>query len=85
VIHHRSSDADAGSCRRWAPKGLVNLTKLVPGLEGIVGGGVNVVVTRQIGNAAARWLKEGPAPGDVAGDVPATTVVPTEGEPATPA
>ena len=51
-------------------KGLVNLTKLVPVLGGPVGGGVNIVVTRQIGAAAARWLSEGPPLTDAAGDAP---------------
>jgi uncharacterized protein (DUF697 family) len=40
--------------------GLVNLTKIVPVLGGIVGGGVNLLVTRQIGHTALTWLKEGP-------------------------
>lgn len=40
--------------------GFVNLSKVVPILGGIVGGGVNVLVTRQMGKAAARWLAEGP-------------------------
>jgi hypothetical protein len=40
--------------------GVVNLTKIVPVLGGLVGGGVNVLVTRQIGKTAVSWLKEGP-------------------------
>jgi hypothetical protein len=40
--------------------GLVNLTKVIPVLGGIVGGSVNFVVTKQIGYAALAWLKEGP-------------------------
>ena len=42
--------------------GLLNLTKLVPIVGGIVGGGLNVFFTRQIGWAAVGWLREGPAP-----------------------
>ena len=41
-------------------KGVVNLTKVVPVLGGLVGGSVNVLVTRQIGKMAISWLKEGP-------------------------
>jgi hypothetical protein len=44
--------------------GVVNLTKIVPVLGGLVGGGVNVLVTRQIGKTAISWLKEGPPPQD---------------------
>ena len=65
-------------------KGLVNLAKLVPVLGGIVGGGINVAVTRQIGKAAARWLKEGPAPGDVVANMPIIAAVATEIEPTSP-
>jgi len=42
--------------------GLLNLTKLVPVVGGIVGGGLNVVFTRQIGKVAAGLLREGPNP-----------------------
>jgi hypothetical protein len=42
--------------------GLVNLTKLVPVVGGIVGGGLNVLFTRQIGRVAVGWLREGPNP-----------------------
>lgn len=52
-----SAGAKAGS------KGIVNLTKLVPLLGGIVGGGLNVVFTRQMGNLAVRLLKNGPPDG----------------------
>lgn len=38
------------------------VTKAVPVLGGLVGGGVNVLVTRQIGKTAISWLKEGPPP-----------------------
>ncbi len=49
--------------------GVVNLTKIVPILGGLVGGGVNAIVTRQIGKTAISWLKEGPPPhGDDGGD-----------------
>ena len=40
--------------------GLVNLAKIVPVLGGVVGGGINLLVTRQIGQTALTWLKEGP-------------------------
>jgi hypothetical protein len=50
-------------------KGLVNLTRLVPVLGGLVGGGVNIFVTRQIGAEAARWLNEGPIIDGVAAEV----------------
>jgi uncharacterized protein (DUF697 family) len=49
--------------------GLVNLSKFVPVVGGVVGGGVNVLFTRQIGRTAVSWLKEGPSPhGDDGGD-----------------
>jgi hypothetical protein len=44
-------------------KGLINLSRFVPVLGGLVGGGVNIVFTRQIGRHALRWLKEGPQDG----------------------
>ena len=43
--------------------GLVNLTKVVPILGGIVGGGASAISTRLIGRTAVQWLKDGP-PGD---------------------
>ncbi len=52
-----SASAKAGS------KGIVNLSKMVPLLGGIVGGGLNIVFTRQMGNLAVRLLKGGPPDG----------------------
>lgn len=48
--------------------GLVNISKLVPVLGGLVGGGINVLVTRQIGKTAIAWLKDGPPPESGGGD-----------------
>lgn len=48
---------------RAASRGIVNLTKLVPLLGGIVGGGLNVVFTRQIGLYAISLLRDGPPDG----------------------
>lgn len=41
-------------------KGIVNLSKMVPILGGLVGGGLNIVFTRQMGLLAVRLLKDGP-------------------------
>ena len=57
-------------------KGLVNLTKLVPILGGLIGGGINIVVTNQIGMEAARWLKEGPPPNEPPSDAPIISAQP---------
>jgi hypothetical protein len=43
--------------------GIVNLSKMVPLLGGIVGGGLNIVFTRQMGLLAVRLLKDGPPDG----------------------
>lgn len=40
--------------------GIINLTKFVPVVGGLVSGGLNAVTTRQIGNAAKSILSEGP-------------------------
>ncbi|WP_298162654.1 EcsC family protein [Acidocella sp.] len=59
--------------------GVVNLTKVVPVLGGLVGGGVNVLVTRQIGKTAVSWLREGPAAqGEGGPDAPEGDII--EGE-----
>ena len=52
-----SATAKAGS------KGIVNLSKMVPLLGGIVGGGLNIVFTRQMGSLAVWLLKDGPPDG----------------------
>lgn len=52
-----SAGAKAGS------KGIINLTKMVPLLGGIVGGGLNIVFTLQMGHLAVRLLKDGPPDG----------------------
>lgn len=44
-------------------KGIINLTKMVPLLGGIVGGGLNIFFTQKIGLHALRALKEGPQDG----------------------
>jgi hypothetical protein len=44
-------------------KGIVNLSKMVPLLGGIVGGGLNIVFTRQMGLLAVGRLKDGPPDG----------------------
>lgn len=44
-------------------EGIVNLSKMVPLLGGIVGGGLNIVFTRQMGLFAIRLLKDGPPDG----------------------
>jgi len=56
--------------------GLINLTKVVPVLGGVVGGGINALVTLQIGKAAIGWLSEGPPPGDDVGEAPVTGGLP---------
>ncbi len=52
-----TAGAKAGS------KGIVNLSKMVPLLGGIVGGGLNIVFTRQMGLLAVKLLKGGPPDG----------------------
>jgi uncharacterized protein (DUF697 family) len=49
-----------GAGAKTAAKYGLNLAKIVPLLGGIVGGGVNVLVTQQIGSRAIRALKDGP-------------------------
>jgi uncharacterized protein (DUF697 family) len=48
--------------------GVVNLTKAVPLLGGVVGGSLNIVTTRMIGRTAVEWLKEGPPPEEADGE-----------------
>ena len=52
--------ATASATARAGSKGIINLTKMVPLLGGIVGGGLNIVFTRQMGLAAVKLLKDGP-------------------------
>lgn len=48
---------------RVSSRGIVNLSKMVPLLGGIVGGGLNIAFTRQMGILALRLLKDGPPDG----------------------
>ncbi len=62
VLKKINSAVSARLVTKAGSTGVVNLTKIVPVLGGLVGGGVNVLVTRQIGKTAVSWLKEGPPP-----------------------
>jgi uncharacterized protein (DUF697 family) len=55
--------AAASAGARAGSKGIVNLSKMVPLLGGVVGGGLNIVFTRQMGQIAVRLLKDGPPDG----------------------
>ncbi|WP_215751796.1 hypothetical protein [Gluconobacter sp. P5E10] len=46
---------------RGAQKGLINLTKMVPLLGGVIGGGANAFSTRAMGFVAIKKLKDGPS------------------------
>lgn len=48
---------------RAGSRGIINLTKMVPLLGGIVGGGLNIVFTRQMGLFAISVLRDGPPDG----------------------
>ena len=41
---------------KFGQKGLVNLGKLVPGVGAVIGGGLDLIETKAIGNRAYRWF-----------------------------
>ncbi len=41
---------------KFGQKGLVNLGKLVPGVGAVIGGGLDLVETKVIGNRAYQWF-----------------------------
>lgn len=58
-------EAAVAAGAKVGPKGIVNLSKMVPLLGGVVGGGVNIAFTRQMGLLAVRLLKDGPPNGGI--------------------
>lgn len=44
---------------KFGTKGIVNLWKLLPGVGGVVGGGLDLVETKVIGNRAYKWFIDG--------------------------
>ena len=44
---------------KFGGKGIINLGKLVPGVGAVVGGGLDLVETKTIGNRAYKWFFEG--------------------------
>lgn len=44
---------------KFGSKGIINLGKLVPGVGAVVGGGLDLVETKTIGNRAYKWFFEG--------------------------
>ncbi len=72
--------ATASASAKASSKGIVNLSKLVPLLGGVVGGGLNIVFTRQMGRLAVRLLKDGPPDGGKSGADRAETPAGHDGE-----
>jgi uncharacterized protein (DUF697 family) len=68
VLKKINSAAATRLVTKAGTKGVLNLTKMVPILGGIVGGGFNIVATRIIGRTAVDWLKDGPPPGGTEDD-----------------
>ena len=44
---------------KFGSKGIINLGKLVPGVGAVMGGGLDLVETKAIGNHAYKWFFEG--------------------------
>lgn len=44
---------------KFGSKGIINLGKLVPGVGAVMGGGLDLVETKAIGNRAYKWFFEG--------------------------
>lgn len=44
---------------KFGSKGIINLGKLVPGVGAVIGGGLDLVETKAIGNRAYKWFFEG--------------------------
>lgn len=44
---------------KFGSKGIINLGKIVPGVGAVVGGGLDLVETKAIGNRAYKWFFEG--------------------------
>ncbi len=74
----RTATASAGA--KAGSKGIVNLSKMVPLLGGIVGGGLNILFTWQMGHFAVRLLKSGPPDGGRVGPNGATDPAGHDGE-----
>lgn len=44
---------------KFGAKGIINMGKLVPGVGAVIGGGLDLVETKSIGNRAFQWFFEG--------------------------
>jgi hypothetical protein len=44
---------------KFGTKGIINMGKLVPGVGAVIGGGLDLVETKSIGNRAFQWFFEG--------------------------
>lgn len=44
---------------KFGTKGIINIGKLVPGVGAVIGGGLDLVETKSIGNRAFQWFFEG--------------------------
>ena len=44
---------------KFGTKGIINMGKLVPGVGAVIGGGLDLVETKAIGNRAFQWFFEG--------------------------
>lgn len=65
---------------KFGTKGIVNMGKLVPGVGAIIGGGLDLIETKAIGDRTYKWFFEGEYVYDEKAEEEATLYKDTEGE-----